>query len=173
MLLLHHTSGKKSIHSRIIQRTSFWLVNFLKTDCLSYIHSIYNIGSKIDINCLIKDLKLCIFNTLNNFTQLKRGPLLKDKTNQIPRDFYTILTTHNAFRFTISPKYLWSRIGIHDLTESFLIYRLINQIIFCNDWFLIAVLVPKLLQVLPFHNLKRYRNSKLLYKYFDPIVLEV
>ena len=70
------------------------------------LHSIYNIGSKMNINCLIKDLKLCIFNTLNNFTQHKRGPLLKDKTNQIPRDFYTILTTHNAFCFTISPKYL-------------------------------------------------------------------
>ena len=42
-----------------------------------------------------------IFNTLNVFAQHKRGPLLKDKTNQIPRDFYTILTTHNAFLFTM------------------------------------------------------------------------
>ena len=85
---------------------NFFLIGQFFEIWLPLLHSIYNIGSKININCLTKDLKLCIFNTLNNFTQLKRGPLLKDKTNQIPRDFHTILTTHNAFCFTISPKYL-------------------------------------------------------------------
>ena len=38
-----------------IQRTSFWLVNFFKTDCFFCLH-IYH--SKMNINCLIKDLKL-------------------------------------------------------------------------------------------------------------------
>ena len=80
-----------------IQRTSFWLVNFFKTDCFFCLH-IYH--SKMNINCLIKDLKLF---SIHWTTSLSTNEDHSSKTKQIKsQGIFTLfwqLITHFASQF--------------------------------------------------------------------------